>query len=86
MNTFVMDAATITTTATTTSERLAAEEDSKTGAATVEAEQIEGIRLQCSKCNKKAMKDAKGLCWEHGERKRCEHPDCIKLARKEWIL
>jgi hypothetical protein len=40
MNTFVMDTMTITTTATTTSERLAAEEDSETGAATVEAEQI----------------------------------------------
>ena len=64
MNTFVMNAVTLTTTATTTSERLAAEEDSETGAATVEAEQIEGKRLQCSKCNKKAMKDGKGLCWE----------------------
>jgi hypothetical protein len=86
MKTFVMNAVTITTTATTTSERLAAEEDSETGAATVEAEQIEEKRLQCSKCNKKAMKDGKSLCWEHGERKRCEHPDCTKLAKKEGIL
>ena len=54
MNPFVMDAATITTSATNTSERLAAEEDSKTGAATLEAEQIEGKRLQCSNCNKKS--------------------------------
>ena len=53
MKTLMMDATTITTTATTTSERLAAEEDSETGAATVEAEQIEGKRLQCSKCKKK---------------------------------
>ncbi len=83
MNTFVMNATTITTTATTTSERLAAEEDSETGAATVKAEQIEGKRLQCSKCNKKAMKDGKDLCWEYGECKRCEHPDCTKLAKRK---
>jgi hypothetical protein len=55
----------------------------ETEAATAEAEQIEGKRLQCSKCNKKAMKDGKGLCWEHGERKRCEHADCIKFAKRK---
>ena len=55
----MMDATAITTTAAaTTSERLAAEEE--TGAATVEAQQIEGKRMQCSKCNRKAMKDGKG--------------------------
>ena len=76
-----MDAVTITTTATTTSERLAAEENSETGA--VEAAPVEGKRLQCSKCKKKAMKDGKGLCWEHGERKRCEHGDCAKFAKRK---
>ena len=70
-----------TTTAASTSERLAAEEE--TGAATVEAQQIEGIRMQYSKCNRKAMTDGKGLCWEHGERKRCEHPYCTKLAKRK---
>ena len=69
----MMNATAITTTASaTTSKRLPAEED--TGAATVEAQQIEGKRMKCSKCNRKAMNDGKGLCWEHGERKRCEHP------------
>jgi hypothetical protein len=57
----------------------------ETEAATAKAEQIEGKRLQCSKCNKKAMKDGKGLCWEHGERKRCEHPDCTKLAQRKGL-
>ena len=77
-----MNAMAITTTAAaTTSKRLPAEED--TGAATVEARQIEGKRMQCSKCNRKAMNDGKGLCWEHGERKRCEHPDCTKFAKRK---
>ena len=34
---------------------------------------------------KKAMKDGKGLCWEHGERKRCEHADCTKLAQRKGL-
>ncbi len=29
------------------------------------------------------MKDGKGLCWEHGERKKWEHPECSKLAKRK---
>ncbi len=47
MKTLLMFATIITTTAITTSERLAAEENSETGA--VEAAPVEGKRLQCSK-------------------------------------
>ncbi len=81
MTTLMMDATTITTTATSTSERLAAEENSETSA--VKAAPVEGTRLQSSKFQKKAMKDGKALCWEHGVHKRCEHADCIKFAKKK---
>ena len=62
-------------------------------AARGDAQQIEGERqatydkkvsnLLCSKDGcKKAMKDGIGLCYLHGERKRCSHPDCNNLNRK----
>ena len=48
------------------------------------AEDKKGSKLLCSKagCNKKAMKDGIGLCYVHGERKRCSYPGCNNVNRK----
>jgi hypothetical protein len=84
IDTFMMDAATNTTTATANSGRLAAEEDA--GTAAVEDQLIEGERLVCSKYNKiLAMKDGKGSCHEHGKRKRCEFLGCENFAQRKGL-
>jgi hypothetical protein len=41
---------------------------------------LRGKDCSAPSATKKAMNNGKGLCWEHGERKKCEHADCTKLA------
>jgi hypothetical protein len=82
----MIDAAIKMTTATATSDRLAAEEEAGVATtATVEDQLIKGERLVRLKCNKIGMKNCKGLCHEHCKCKRCEFPDCENIAQRKGL-